>query len=111
MTADERVRADDVADRKGPLARKSRFKTFWADPGPEGEATVMVESVWPMRASWSQSEKRDSRRYRSMGEGSRGKLGGQGGRGDGGTGVVVGWCRARYVGSFVDAMDERISMQ
>jgi hypothetical protein len=91
VTADERVRADDVADRKGPLARKSRFKTFWADPGPEGEATVMVESVWPMRASWSQSEKRDSRRYRSMGEGSRGKLGGRG------SGVAVGWCWAGYV--------------
>lgn len=41
-TADERVRADDVAVRKGPLTRKSRFKTFWAHPGPEGEA-AMVE--------------------------------------------------------------------
>ncbi|KAM5375333.1 hypothetical protein ACJZ2D_006033 [Fusarium nematophilum] len=44
VTATDERERDDVAVRKGPLARKSRFKTFWADPDPE-EATVMVESV------------------------------------------------------------------
>lgn len=79
-TVDERVEArvkvDDVAERKGPLAKKSRFKTFWAEPGPEGEATVMVESVWPMfgfgYGNGNVPQMRNSKRYRSMGEREQG---------------------------------------
>jgi hypothetical protein len=79
-TVDERVEArvkvDDVAERKGPLAKKSRFKTFWAEPGPEGEATVMVESVWPMfgfgYGNGTVPQMRNSKRYRSMGEREQG---------------------------------------
>lgn len=57
--------ADADPERKGPLAKKSRFKTFWAELGPEGEASVMVESVWAMFGNWYRSErvphKRNSR--------------------------------------------------
>lgn len=46
--------ADDVAvtvevgESQGPLARKSRLRTFWVVPEPEGEAAVVSKRVWPM---------------------------------------------------------------
>lgn len=58
-----RARADDgavtveVGECEGPLARKSRLRTFWVVPGLKGEAIVfkpMVERVWPMLATYVQ---------------------------------------------------------
>jgi hypothetical protein len=94
VTATGTADADADTERKGPLAKKSRFKTFWAELGPEGEASVMVESVWAMFGNWYRTEctsQEKLERYRSMGEESAGV--------SSGTGVgVIGWCRADETG-------------